>query len=464
MFFFFFLLQIPERLEFVNQTKELFQGIEIIEGLIFPESEQSSSTKDDTRGTSGLFTSLLSSMNPYSATPNIQRGDGCNYSVEMNFSAENISQSFPFSSDFQNMMCGNHFRNITNTESQGYSDGSVSDILLQPSEMETSSDFFGFSSSPQLPYSNPWSFGVIEESSILKSGCSNGLFSQNFGSSFQPNALDTFEELLGKNSSSNANSTYCAMEEASHWFAPVTDQSNGMGPTALSNDLSNASGVFSLSSSPKAHHTPRKIISDNQSSTASVQSSITNSFDFAERGRCVDMFGSGKLLESSRMDLGAMNKSGVSCAHSELYSSCSIGSSSSTLFSKLGLYQHFNDCDDHLSSSAKRRKLERSSLMSSNAGKCVPGSARICLNKENNFESVSEVTRTLGTRLCFGDSSSIIDGHTTSYQEPSKMKKKRAKPGTKQKSKDRIQIAARLADLRELIPNGEKVGEKVSGL
>lgn len=434
------MLQVLETLEFVNQTKELFQGIEIIEGLIFPESEQSSSTTDDNRGTSGLFTSLLPSMNPYSATPNHQLGDGCNYSVEMNFSAENITQSFPSSSDFQNMICGNHFRNIVNTESQGYSDGCVSDILLQPSEMETCS--------------NPWSFGVIEESSILNSGCSNDLFSQNFGSSFHPNTLDTFEELLGKHNSNNAISSNCAMKDVSHWFAPVTDQRNGIVSNALSNDLSNASGVFSLSSSPKAYHTPRKIISDNQSSTTSVQSSITNPLEFAERERCVSMFGSGKLLEGSRMDLEATNKSGVS-------------SSSSTLFSKLGLYQHYNDCDDgddHLSSTAKRRKLEKSSLMSSNQGKYVPGSATIVLNKEMNFESVSEVTRTLGARSCYGDSSSIIDGNTTSYQEPPKMKKKRAKPGTKQKSKDRIQIAARLADLRELIPNGEKVGKGVSVL
>lgn len=481
----------------------------MVQGLLFPESEQSS-FNGDTYGTNGLLTKPISSKNPCYDSLNPHHSGGCDDFVKTSFSAANIDQAFSSTAGFQktnasaaaSSFCDDCFR-IADRESQLCSDGGVSEISLQQSLME-SAGFLDFSCS-QGPCNSPWSFGDIQESSIPNSDCSYGLFAdtiknsqncygdttmcQNLGSLLHstagqvhsPTILNTFEELLGENDSVKSLSKY-AMEDVLQCFGSVTDQSNYMVATA------NASGP---------NHTPMKIISDNQPST-SAQSSITNAFDLSEKEKCSDMFGIHKQSECLVVDVGSKNSqdwetilmpvatvdrfnftsSNSECV-TELYADRRIGTKN-TLFSKLGLYDHFavtaggtvsaarSDFDDHSSSIAKRRKIESSSL-SSNLVKCLPGFAGntisapsvYCLKKSNLFEPKSEVTRTSGAQSCLGDSSSVVDGNTISspkkHEQPTKMKKKRAKPGTKQKSKDRVQIAARLADLRELIPNGEKV-------
>ncbi|XP_071695716.1 transcription factor bHLH157-like [Rutidosis leptorrhynchoides] len=108
------------------------------------------------------------------------------------------------------------------------------------------------------------------------------------------------------------------------------------------------------------------------------------------------------------------------------------------LFSNLGIKELFEgksgtstSCiEDQVSTEVKRRKLENSIF------KSEPG-------------------------LWTSDSYSI-DGSSTISQakkkaEPAKPAKKKAKPGTRPRPKDRQMILDRMAELRELIPNGEKM-------
>ena len=62
---------------------------------------------------------------------------------------------------------------------------------------------------------------------------------------------------------------------------------------------------------------------------------------------------------------------------------------------------------------------------------------------------------------CNDDNCSIIAEDTVlspkKLELPAKTIKKKAKPGTKPRPRDRQQIHDRLLELRDLIPNGEKV-------
>lgn len=108
------------------------------------------------------------------------------------------------------------------------------------------------------------------------------------------------------------------------------------------------------------------------------------------------------------------------------------------LFSNLGIKELFEgisststSCiEDQVSSAAKRRKLGNSIL------KSEPG-----LWASDSYSM---------------DGSSTIS-QTKKQVEPTKPTKKKAKPGTRPRPKDRQMILDRMAELRELIPNGEKV-------
>ncbi|KAK1438551.1 hypothetical protein QVD17_04360 [Tagetes erecta] len=128
------------------------------------------------------------------------------------------------------------------------------------------------------------------------------------------------------------------------------------------------------------------------------------------------------------------------------------------LFSNLGIKELFEgisgtstSCiEDQMSSGSKRRKTENSIW---ETGSLEP----MMYNK--NFGRKSEPIFKSGSWL--GDGYSIHDSSTIfqakKQVEPAKPIKKKAKPGTRPRPKDRQMILDRMAELRELIPNGEKL-------
>lgn len=109
--------------------------------------------------------------------------------------------------------------------------------------------------------------------------------------------------------------------------------------------------------------------------------------------------------------------------------------------------------------------------ISSNSTSCVEDQVSSCSKRRKTGNSIWEMGTlqpvgkknepVMKSEPWMGDGYSI-DGSSTLSQakkqvEPTKSTKKKAKPGTRPRPKDRQMILDRMAELRELIPNGEKV-------
>lgn len=155
--------------------------------------------------------------------------------------------------------------------------------------------------------------------------------------------------------------------------------------------------------------------------TTSLQSSVTDAFRTCNE---VKDCGMDKLLDAFGDEHGrndALNER--------------VRSSSNSLFSQLGI-GHLLDAipsTSSCSSAAKRRKIDNFSR------------SKIELDSE---DLTKEAHSCVNHR---------IDIASRGQREQVKSKKKKAKPGTKPRPKDRQMIQDRLSELRELIPNGEKV-------
>ncbi|KAD3641417.1 hypothetical protein R6Q59_003998 [Mikania micrantha] len=126
------------------------------------------------------------------------------------------------------------------------------------------------------------------------------------------------------------------------------------------------------------------------------------------------------------------------------------------LFSNLGIKELFEgisgtstSCiEDQMSSGSKRRKTENSLW---EMGPLQPAVKNLGEKSEPTFISKSW----LNDGYSMDGSSTILQ--TKKQAEPAKPAKKKAKPGTRPRPKDRQMILDRMAELRELIPNGEKM-------
>ncbi|XP_076929844.1 transcription factor bHLH157-like [Bidens hawaiensis] len=128
------------------------------------------------------------------------------------------------------------------------------------------------------------------------------------------------------------------------------------------------------------------------------------------------------------------------------------------LFSNLGIKELFEgvsgtstSCiEDQVSSGSKRRKTENSVW---EMGSLLPGEHNKNLMQKS--EPIFKSEPWLGDGYSMDGSSTILQGKK--QVEPTKPAKKKAKPGTRPRPKDRQMILDRMAELRELIPNGEKM-------
>lgn len=305
---------------------------------------------------------------------------------------------------------------------------------------------------------------------------------QNLGSSISTaefkaqrlSGLLTVEEFFMQSNFAKAVSKNDMEEnDLSQWISPHT----GNALTALvSTDMSHSTGLTTGSSLSGSSTPIHKL--DNLP-TNSLQSSVTYAFRSSDDAKCSGME---RQLDTMGVELGSKKPivwNGTLIPESECISEKNVGSkmcNSNSLFSKLGLDQLLDGIssaspssydrsrfEDQSSSAAKRRKLNNSSWSQNQVkseGPSFDGKIKSTYNPEaKNVEANSEYS-TKEPRSCIGDSSAMDAGKTSSsmrQEEVMKTKKKKAKPGTRPRPKDRQMIQDRLAELRELIPNGEKM-------
>ncbi|KAG6399168.1 hypothetical protein SASPL_140643 [Salvia splendens] len=173
----------------------------------------------------------------------------------------------------------------------------------------------------------------------------------------------------------------------------------------------------------------------------SLQSSMTYALRSNDDAKC-------------SMGVEPVEKSPVVWTGSKCISQNNVGSKSSSLFSQLGL-DHLLDTsspcsfEDQPSSAAKRRRTGNFSWSQSQVK--LDGILKPYDPEAKNSQVSKE------PHSCVDDSCSLDASTSRRHEEHVKTKKKKAKPGSKPRPKDRQMIQDRLGELRELIPNGEKM-------
>ncbi|KAK4389844.1 Transcription factor [Sesamum angolense] len=197
----------------------------------------------------------------------------------------------------------------------------------------------------------------------------------------------------------------------------------------------------------------------------SVQNSTTDASRDICEDRCFDMSGTDSVLNNlgenrneAHCPFGSYHKLNFSTDErghiSEEYAAGPQVGTSDSLFSKLGLNQLF---DGIASSSFTESRFEDQSWHASKKRKiddCSWHNTRAKIQSLLHFDGKKK----LG--LCIGDSSSACPGNISSSKRqdrPAELGRRKAKLGTRSRLKDRQMIQDRLAELRELIPNGERM-------
>lgn len=285
--------------------------------------------------------------------------------------------------------------------------------------------------------------------------------------------LLTVEEFFVQSNFAKAVSkTETEENDFSQWISTHT----GNTLTALvSTDMSHSTGLIPGTSLSGSSTPIQKLDS---LPTNSLQSSVTYAFRSSDDVKCSEIE---RQLDTMGVEQGRKKPivwNGTLIPESECISEKNVGpkiSNSNSLFSKLGLDQLLDGIasaspsydrsrfEDQSSSAAKRRKLNNSSWSQNHVkfeGPSFDGKLKSTYNPEAKSIEANSEDSTKEKRSCIGDSSAMDAGKTSSsmrQEEVMKTKKKKAKPGTRPRPKDRQMIQDRLAELRELIPNGEKV-------
>ncbi|KAK4421481.1 Transcription factor LHW [Sesamum alatum] len=418
--------KIPESNDFVDEVKELFRGMENGDLLELSENEPSSSNSQFfDSGTQ--FSSLL--LGGISCFPN-QSYQHSAVSPDGFVEEQHPSQSLSSSSVLEPGSC------IDCAATQAHSRNSNSSVL-------TSLSWPHFPSG--LRRNVPFSISDIYDSGMnLSFNVHGSLFdTQNSipltdpadGIAQRPSGLLTLDELCQEHAVPEVISNSWPMDDFSQWSSCLT----------------------------RPHNSLRNI--EENFPTSSVQNSITDAFRDIREDKCFDMSGTDNLLNNlgenwndahcpfgnyDELNFGTDERGRIS----EEYAPGSKVGTSDSLFSKLGLNQLF---DGIASSSFTESRFEDHSWPASRKRKiddCSWHNDQAKIRSLPNFDGKKK----LG--LCIGDSSSTCAGNLSSWQrqdERAKLGRRKARPGTRPRPKDRQMIQDRLAELRELIPNGEKM-------
>lgn len=425
--------------------------------------------------------------------------------MDANYSSVIPVQSVPSSSGYQSM---NSLASISSLIENQTQNGSKLNIEIEQLLLENAA-YFDSSTAP-APSSNSgdsvvtssWHYLSSEQNenaSFSKSSsyesCRNSSLYDHGKSAF--NSLHT--QHLSKDPLNDQNCTLllpsndCKLDEFSQWFLPLLNESSTSFATTPSNGQSTAPG-FTPHLSFCGHNSAINILENLP--TNSIQSSITESFNSNGKKRCSDMSGIDRLCDGFGMEPGSKTPEDwseilmpvvngesldFSMDNSKCISEQHIGSkvgNPNSLFSKLGLHllggTASSSCsyarsrfEDQVSSTAKRRKIDDHSWSSdrvkfrglpSHDGRMRSLNPLYDPNKTSFLEPNHEASTKEGSLI--GDNGSM-NNSLKGNEGPAKMVKKKAKPGTRPRPKDRQQIQDRLVELRQLIPNGEKVSKLV---
>ncbi|GLU17561.1 hypothetical protein SLE2022_339220 [Rubroshorea leprosula] len=388
--------KILERLEFLDQTKKLFNDMGSIDGLILADFGPFSSNKEN-YDLDGFFPSLLSSGNSSDGILTSEQG-GCAGELTGKPCSPRMGSMQQYSShhnDQLQTMCAEALKTQQQLHSQPFSSvnnsaadtpctssggggGSVltsfETLMLSDEDLWDSPFASPLTNSPVLwgstrqtnDNSTLNSFhrtgGAVDLQKPIEDVSRNSTDSQNSSAS-----VILTDGLLGSVTSlpkipaefmpaeySSDISNFCAVDDFSQWFASSPGQDTNAAGTAIAGDLSCATEVSSLSSG-----LVRDVLSDIPVKylTNSVQSSITDSFlsDVRKKSTVVDGnendpfdslkfdFGSGKsgeCLEDIVMPMIDGNYSAVGMGMPRCISRSDVGCTADShtgLFSKLGL-------------------------------------------------------------------------------------------------------------------------------
>lgn len=428
-------MQIPERMEFLDQTKRSFQNIKHV----------LSSETSETYYINRLFASLLSTGNSnnglitpvstngspfipdfYNGRPELSLGAMSHFG---DLSQNSGTEAHIFLSDdpFDKTSCST----LTSFESQFQSQTRTQDpldlVLLKPNSFNIKGDLLASSSFTAQTR-------LLEEANSSKS------------SDFITDALNT-----------------CLIDDLSQLLASSSEQNINEIVNALGDDVSQLIESASTSSGLVGNGTLMDIPKEHPSN--SVHSSITNTFSAQKNLYDNECHQEGSLLE----DIIRPMMTGICSATSSSLSNCnseldakSAASSRKGLFSELGLGELLAGMNG-LSSPIKRRRMENSSMHTNPAD--VNLSLLHCdMEMSNDHLNRKDLFPKSQVGLWIDDSYSITEGSVVLTQPQksegqAKAIRKRARSGEspRPRPKDRQQIQDRIKELRGIIPNGGKV-------
>lgn len=416
--------KIPETIEFVDQTKRLFRQIEKGSAFVLPENIPSSSNSGNC-GPNGLFASLISSGNSVVGNPkHMQNANSRDY-MEKTSTLTELPRLTPFNSA-QRMMNSSTFGNqlqMVSTSTPLKLSNESNTWLQEP--LVHSTTCFTPSGAPS-PCISTWSSGQSTLTSIEQQ-------------------LPSQSRILGDCTA--AVSKPFPLDNCSPWIVSSSDQRNSTVAVEVSSVSSSLNGADVFGNLPFDHP------------SNTVQSSVTNAFNsntvendlFESLGVDIDFMQAEGFLDDILMPVacGGVLDFGADTSEciSEQRVSTAVGPQG-TLFSKLGLDQFLDGvaCSSNsIASSSFENELSSGSKRKT----------RSCSLAGGNMMATGSKSET-GSWV--GDSYSITYGSKHKRPEESaKLGKKKARPGSRPKPKDRQQIQDRIAELRKLIPNGLKM-------
>ncbi|KAL2516670.1 Transcription factor LHW [Abeliophyllum distichum] len=476
--------KIPERKEFVDQVKEHFRWMSKDQLIMLSENKSLSLDGEIFAGYEDLMDANHSSVIPVQSFPSTSGHQSMNSLATTSSLIENHVQigSKPTTEMEQLLL-----------ETAAYFDCSTAPAPSSDSDSVVTSSWHYLPSglNENASFSKSSSYESCRDSNLYVHGNSafNSLQTQHF-SKDPLNDQNSTLLLPSTDCKSQSISNPCKLDNFSQWLSPLPNKSSTSLATTPSNGQSPVTGFASLSSF-RGHNSTINI-SENLP-TNSIQSSITESLNSNGKKRFPDMPGIDRLCDAFGMDPGYKTPEDwseilmpvvngdhldFSMENPKCITERYVGSkveNPNSLFSKLGLDYLLggttsSSCssarssfEDQLSSTAKRRKLEDHSWspdhvkfrgLPSFDGKTKSLNPLYDPNKTSFLEPKHEASTKEGSRI--GDDGST-NNSSKGIEGPAKMVKKKAKPGTRPRPKDRQQIQDRLAELRQLIPNGEKM-------
>ncbi|OMO79855.1 hypothetical protein CCACVL1_13376 [Corchorus capsularis] len=459
--------KILERVEFLDETKKLFNAMESFHGLIPLEN--------DTCNLDGHFASLALSGNFYSENLTSSKISLANCMVADTpcmsawSSDGSILTSFETSLQSERAMWGSS--NVHPEKENGLLSGNLEQ------HSQGGSTFTSFYNPGELVDADlPILDGFRKTSENQYSFGANGVLLDSVIS------LQRIPEEFNPADFTTDLSNSFTLDDLSQWFVSSPQHNiNGEGAT-LTTDLPCSIGVSSVSSTRDTNIPVRQTANSLQSSitgtcVSNLEKSINGDGNDLFDGVGLDFqFGkTGECLEDIIMPLCDGNKSAVSSGMSSVseLDNPSMTGKRKGLFSELGLEKllegvssssHIirSSIEDQFSTS-KRRKAENPSSFHQGQVVSCSGRSMILVHHSHNWDKINssiygkEVNQKSQVGLWIDDSYSVNAGQAA-VATSKKPTRKRAKPGesTRPRPKDRQLIQDRIKELRGIIPHSGK--------